>query len=114
MSEVYRVAFKGAFRDRARIDDLQIELSAMTAQNGQDVGALLGQSLGTIDWWDRLGAIRTPTLGVHGRQDIAPISMGRALSEAFPNGEPCASRQWTLPPMSKIRAGSLQPSRASS
>ena len=86
LSEVYRVAFKGAFRDRARIDDLQIELSAKTAQNGQDVGALLGQSLGTIDWWDRLGAIRTPTLVVHGRQDIAPVSMARALSEAFPNG----------------------------
>lgn len=72
--------------ENARLFDLQIELSAKTAQNGQDVGALLGQSLDTIDWWDRLGAIRTPTLVIQGRQDIAPVSMARALSEAFPNG----------------------------
>ena len=32
----------------ARLFDLQIELSAKTAQNGQDVGALLGQSLALL------------------------------------------------------------------
>jgi proline iminopeptidase len=86
LSEVYRVAFRGTFRDRTRVDELDLDLSSRTAQNGQDVGMLLGQSLGTVDWWDRFDSIRTPTLVIHGRYDIPPVAMSRALAEAFPNG----------------------------
>lgn len=86
LSQVYRVAFRQAFRDRDLVAELDLDLATTTARNGQDVAALLGASFGTIDWWDRLPAIEVPTLVLHGRYDIPPVEMSRALAEAFPAG----------------------------
>ncbi len=86
LSQVYRVMFRQALRDRSRIDDLDLDLAPSTAQNGQDVAALLAGALGPIDWWDRLAEIETPTLVLHGRFDIPPIDMSLALAEALPVG----------------------------
>lgn len=86
LSQVYRVAFRQLLRDRELIDELDLNLQSPTARNGQDVAALLGASMGTVDWWDRLGTIQTPTLVLHGRYDAPPLEMGQALAEAFPVG----------------------------
>jgi len=86
LSAMYRVAFKGTFKDRDRIDELDLVLSVETAKHGQDVAMLLGKSLGSVEWWDRLEDIRVPTLVVHGRYDIPPVQMGQALADAFPRG----------------------------
>ena len=86
LSQVYRVAFRGAFRDPGRVSELEMDLSARTAKNGQDVARLLGESLGPVDWWDRLAEIETPTLVGHGRFDIPPVDMPQALSDALPRG----------------------------
>lgn len=86
LSQVYRVMFRQALRDRSRIDDLDLDLAPSTAQNGQDVAALLAGALGPIDWWDRLAEIETPTLVLHGRFDIPPVDMSLALAEALPVG----------------------------
>lgn len=90
LSQVYRVAFRPSFRDRERVDELELDLSERTAKNGQDVARLLGESLGmtdgAIDWWDRLADISVPTLVLHGRYDIPPVAMAQALSDALPRG----------------------------
>jgi len=86
LSQVYRVAFRQAFRDRDLIDQLDLDLASSTAKNGQDVAALLGASFGTVDWWDRLPGIEVPTLVLHGRYDTPPVQMSRELAEAFPDG----------------------------
>ena len=86
LSEVYRVMFRQALKDRTRIDDLDLDLAPSTARNGQDVAALLAGGLGPIDWWDRLAEIEVPTLVLHGRFDIPPMDMSRALAEALPIG----------------------------
>ena len=91
LSQVYRVAFRGTFRNRSRVEELELDFSERTAQNGQDVARLLGESLGlggggSIDWWDRLADVLAPTLVLHGRYDVPPVDMARALSEALPRG----------------------------
>lgn len=86
VSEVYRVLFRQTLRDRARIADLNLDLADATAKNGPDVGLLLGESMGEIDWWDRLADIQTPTLVLHGRYDLAPLAMSQALARALPLG----------------------------
>lgn len=85
LSAVYRVAFRGTFRDRDRVDELNFQLPATTAHNGQEVGRLLGLSLGDGEWWDRLPGIRTPTLILPGRYDIPPVAMAEAMAEEMPN-----------------------------
>jgi len=85
LSAVYRVAFRGTFRDRSRVDELDFQLPATTARNGQEVGRLLGLSMGDGEWWDRLPGIRVPTLILHGRYDIPPVAMAEALGDAMPN-----------------------------
>lgn len=86
LSQVYRVGFRSLLRDPSLIEELDLDLAAATARNGQDVQRLLGTSLGEIDWWNRLGSIETPTLVLHGRYDAPPLEMSRALAEAFPVG----------------------------
>lgn len=86
LSEVYRLAFRPLVRDPAVIDALDLDLAGTTARNGQDVARLLGESLGTVDWWDRLATIETPTLVIHGRYDAPPAEMARELAEALPLG----------------------------
>ncbi len=86
LSQLYRVAFRQLLRDRELIGELNLDLQTPTARNGQDVAELLGASMGTVDWWDRLGMIQTPTLVLHGRYDAPPLEMGQALAEAFPTG----------------------------
>ncbi len=90
LSQFYRVVFRATLRDRTRVDELELDLSERTAKNGQDVARLLGESLGVanggLDWWDCLEDIAAPTLVVHGRYDIPPVAMARALSEAIPRG----------------------------
>jgi proline iminopeptidase len=86
LSQVYRVLFRQAFKDRTRIEELDMDLAASTAKNGQDVAALLAGGLGPIDWWDRLPEIDVPTLVLHGRFDIAPLEMSMVLAEALPVG----------------------------
>lgn len=86
VSQVYRVLFRQTLRDRDMIDQVDLDLAASTARNGRDVAALLGSSLGTIDWWGRLPEIEVPTLVLHGRYDTLPVEMSRELAEAFPAG----------------------------
>jgi proline iminopeptidase len=86
LSQVYRIAFRQVLRDRAQINELSLDLATATARNGQDVAALLGASMGEVDWWDRLPTIETPTLVIQGRYDAPPPEMGQALAEAFPRG----------------------------
>ena len=86
LSEVYRVAFRSTLKDRTRVDELELDLSSRTARNGQDVARLLGSSMASMNWWDRLGTIGAPTLVLSGRYDAAPLEMGQALAEAFPVG----------------------------
>jgi proline iminopeptidase len=86
LSQVYRVLFRQTLRDRARISELDLDLAETTAKNGQDVGRLLGESMGEVDWWDRLAEITVPTLVLHGRYDLAPEAMSQALAQAVPLG----------------------------
>lgn len=87
ISEIYRLAFRGTMRDPDRVDALSLDLSARTAANGQEIGRLLGETMGDPDWWPRLGAIDTPTLVLHGRYDIPPTEMSAALASTLPDGE---------------------------
>lgn len=86
VSEVFRVMFRQTLRDRDRISELDLDLADATAKNGAEVGRLLGESMGEIDWWDRLGDIRTPTLVLHGRYDPMPLAMSQELAGALPSG----------------------------
>ena len=74
------------FRDRGLIDELELNFSVRTAQNGQEVARLLEDDLETIDWWSKLSEIEVPTLVVHGRYDIPPVAMSRALADVLPFG----------------------------
>lgn len=86
LSQLYRVSFRSLLRDRQLIGELDLDLATATARNGQDVAALLGGSMGTVDWWETLPTIETPTLVLHGRYDAPPVEMSQALAEAFPRG----------------------------
>ena len=86
LSQVYRIAFRQLLKERDRISDLDLDLQNVTARNGQDVAALLGGSLGDVDWWDRLPDLQVPVLVLHGRYDAPPIDMSRELAETFPVG----------------------------
>lgn len=86
VSQAYRISFRGMFRDRGLVDELELNFSVRTAQNGQEVARLLEDDLETIDWWSKLSEIEVPTLVVHGRYDIPPVAMSRALADALPSG----------------------------
>jgi proline iminopeptidase len=86
LSQVYRVAYRQLLRDRDLIEQIDLDLASATARNGQDIAALLGGSLGELDWWDRLPSIDVPTLVLHGRYDVPPVEMSRELAEGFPQG----------------------------
>lgn len=86
LSRFYRLAFRPLVQDPETVDALDLDLSSTTARQGQDVARLLGTSMGTVDWWDRLSLIDTPTLVVHGRYDAPPLDMSRELAEALPVG----------------------------
>jgi proline iminopeptidase len=86
VSEVYRVLFRETLRDRSRISELDLDLAETTAKNGGEVARLLGESMGEVDWWDRLPGIVVPTLVLHGRYDLVPVEMSRALVQALPFG----------------------------
>ena len=86
VSRVYRVAFRASMRDPDRVDELALDLAGPTARNGAEIARLLGESLGTVEWWDRLSGIGAPTLVLHGRYDLPPQEMSLALAEAFPLG----------------------------
>lgn len=86
VSQVFRVLFRQSLRDRARIAELDLDLVEATADNGSDVARLLGESLGELDWWDRLSDIETPTLVLHGRYDLIPPAVSQDLARTFPRG----------------------------
>jgi proline iminopeptidase len=86
LSQWYRVLFRQTLRDRARIDELDLDLAESTAKNGPEVARLLGESMGEVDWWDRLPTIQVPVLVLHGRYDVLPVAMSQALAAAFPVG----------------------------
>lgn len=86
LSRFYRLAFRPVVKDSGVVERLELDLSATTARQGQDVARLLGTSLGEVEWWDRLPSIETPTLVLHGRFDAPPLAMARELAEAFPLG----------------------------
>ena len=86
VSQWYRVIFRQSLRDRARIEELELDLAESTAKNGPDVARLIGSSLGEVDWWDRIPTIQVPTLVLHGRYDVLPSAMSQALAAAFPVG----------------------------
>ena len=87
VSRMYRVAFRRTLRDAARLDDLNLDVSAATARSGAQVARLLGGSMQGLDWWDRLPELTVPTLVVAGRHDPTPPAMARALADALPRGE---------------------------
>lgn len=86
VSEYYRVLFRQTLRDRTRVSELSLDLAEATADNGPDVARLLGESLGEVDWWDRLPQIEAPTLVLHGRYDLLPLVVSEELAGALPNG----------------------------
>ena len=83
VSQVYRILYRQTLRERARIDELELDLAEATAKNGADVARLLGESMGEVDWWDRLPSIQVPTLVLHGRYDVVPYAMSQALAQAM-------------------------------
>jgi proline iminopeptidase len=86
VSQVYRVMFRQSLRDRSRISELELDLAETTAKNGPDVARLLGESMGEVDWWDRLPEIHVPTLVLHGRYDLVPLQVSQALAASFGQG----------------------------
>lgn len=86
LTRFYRLAYGRIVKDPAVLEEVDLDLATTTARQGQEVTRLLGTSLGTVEWWDRLGSIETPTLVLTGRFDGPPLDMGRALAEAFPLG----------------------------
>jgi proline iminopeptidase len=86
VSEVFRVLFRQTFRDRARVAELDLDLDEATAENGDDVARLLGESMGEVEWWDRLPGIQTPTLVLHGRYDLLPLVMSQEMARTLPVG----------------------------
>ncbi|HSH75005.1 MAG TPA: alpha/beta fold hydrolase [Longimicrobiales bacterium] len=86
VSAVLRIRFRQALRDPARVDELDLELAESTAKNGAEVARLLGESMGEVDWWDRLEEIGVPALVIHGRYDPLPLAMSRELAETLPLG----------------------------
>lgn len=86
LSQMYRVAYRGSMKDPERITELDLEISDRTAENGPEVGRLLGASLGTVDWWEELSGLRVPTLVAQGRHDPMPLAMAEALTEVLPRG----------------------------
>jgi proline iminopeptidase len=86
VSQVFRVRFRQAFRDRERIGELDLDLAESTAENGAEVERLLGASMGELDWWSRLPSIRVPTLVLHGRHDVLPLTMSQDLARSLPVG----------------------------
>jgi proline iminopeptidase len=86
VSQVFRVLFRQTLRDRSRIAELDLDLAEATVDNGQEVGRLLGHSIGPLDWWDRLPQIDVPTLVIHGRYDAIPAVVSQELASALPRG----------------------------
>lgn len=86
VSQVFRILFRQTLRDRERIEDLELDLAEPTAKNGSEVGRLLGESMGPIEWWDRLGEVQAPTLVLHGRYDPTPLAMSQALAAGLSLG----------------------------
>jgi len=86
VSEYFRVLFRQTLMDRSRIAELDLDLSDATADNGPEVGRLLGESLGEVDWWNRLPQIEVPTLVLHGRYDLMPLVVSEELAGALPQG----------------------------
>ncbi|MEJ2203315.1 MAG: alpha/beta fold hydrolase [Gemmatimonadota bacterium] len=85
LSEIYRLAYRSTFRNPERIDDLDLRLSRQTALNGSEVARLLGTSLGPVDWWEDLSRLTVSTLVIHGRYDVMPVAMSRALVSTLPH-----------------------------
>jgi pimeloyl-ACP methyl ester carboxylesterase len=86
VSQVFRVRFRQALRDPTRISELDLDLADATADNGSEVARLLGESMGELDWWDRLSDIGAPTLVLHGRYDLIPPVVSQELAGSFPRG----------------------------
>jgi len=84
VSQVYRVRFRQTFRDRTRVSELSLDLAESTADNGFEVTRLLVESMGPLDWWDRLPAIDVPTLVIHGRYDLIPLAASQELAATLP------------------------------
>jgi proline iminopeptidase len=86
LSRFYRLSYRPLVADPDVVERIDLDLAATTARQGQEVARLLGTSLGTVEWWDRLPSIEVPTLVLHGRHDAPPLDMGRELAEALPLG----------------------------
>jgi proline iminopeptidase len=86
VSEVYRIRFRQTLRDRTRISELDLDLAESTADNGPEVARLLGETLGQVEWWDRLPQIDVPTLVLHGRYDVMPQVVAQEIATALPRG----------------------------
>ncbi len=86
LGRVFEVAFRAAMRDPRRVGELDLTLASATARQGQDVAALLGGELGTMDGWALLSRIDVPTLVLHGRYDLPPERMSMEMAQALPQG----------------------------
>ena len=86
VSQVFRIQFRQTLRDRARISEIDLDLAEPTADNGPEVARLLGESMGEVDWWDRLPRIDVPTLVLHGRYDLMPLVVSQEIAAALPQG----------------------------
>ena len=86
LSQLNRVLFRRLLRDRERISELSLDLAATTARNGEDVSRLVELSMGEVDWWEKMLTVDVPTLVIHGRYDVVPSGVSRALVDALPEG----------------------------
>lgn len=85
LEQVFRVSFRAAMREPARVDEIDLALADRTAEFGQDVARFLGGAFSRIDGWEHLAEVQAPTLVVHGRYDLPPVALAEALVRTIPH-----------------------------
>lgn len=85
LEQVFRVSFRSAMHEPDRVAEIDLTLSERTAAFGQDVARWLGGAFSRVDGWEHLAALGAPTLVVHGRYDLAPLTLAEALARAIPD-----------------------------
>ena len=75
------------YADPAKVSLSRADLCAPPAEglaSGRRANGSVWQSLGDFDWRERLGAIRVPTLVIHGDRDPIPLYLAREWRASIP------------------------------